>query len=272
MSTQCTFSGGAIRRPHLRRGAFAFMAVVTRASVGPLVPMVRRDGRSTWPSADGRSSFSIGRGVGRSAGTSTLLQSTSDHILAAVVALVREVGPTLLIGHSFGAPVAAKVADLAPNLVTGLISLAPAPHGNIADNLPVPEDRPIIVDENAMRRTFCCAPRFPKDSIERYRRSLCAMSPRVFNAVASGGSRALVIDDFALIASIPKLVVGADHDPIVTEPRSSRVAESLGARHVLVGKDWGLDGFGHMIPVESGSEEILKRCLVRFADATSAAG
>jgi pimeloyl-ACP methyl ester carboxylesterase len=211
-------------------------------------------------------------GVGRSAGTSTLLQSTSDHILAAVVALVREVGPTLLIGHSFGAPVAAKVADLAPNLVTGLISLAPAPHGNIADNLPVPEDRPIIVDENAMRRTFCCAPRFPKDSIERYRRSLCAMSPRVFNAVASGGSRARVIDDFACMASIPKLVVGADHDPIVTEPRSSRVAESLGARHVLVGKDRGLDGFGHMIPVESGSEEILKRCLAWFADATRAAG
>ena len=161
---------------------------------------------------------------------------------------------------------------MAPNLVTGLISLAPAPHGNIADNRPVPEDRPIIVDENAMRRAFCSALRFPRDSIETYKRSLCAMSPKVFNAVASGGSRALVIDDFACMASIPKLVVAADHDPIVTEPRSSRVAESLGARHVLVGKDWGLDGFGHMIPDETGSEEILKRCLAWFADATRPAG
>jgi hypothetical protein len=34
----------------------------------------------------------------------------------------------------------------------------------------------------------------------------------------------------------------------------------------------GLDGFGHMMPVESGSAEILKRCLAGFADATSAAG
>src|SRR5258708_4822959 len=73
-------------------------------------------------------------GVGRSAGTSTLLQSTSDHIVAAVAALVREVGPTLLIGHSFGAAVAAKEAEVTPNFVTGLISLAPGPPRAIAGN------------------------------------------------------------------------------------------------------------------------------------------
>jgi predicted esterase len=94
------------------------------------------------------------------------------------------------------------------------------------------------------------------------------MSPGVFNAAASSnGSRAFVIEDFASIASIPKLVVAGDNDQLVTNQMSSKVAESLGARHVTVGKDWGLDGFGHMIPIENGSEEILKRCLDWFADA-----
>jgi hypothetical protein len=48
-----------------------------------------------------------------------------------------------------------------------------------------------------------------------------------------------VIEDFASMASIPKLVVAGDNDQIVTGPRSLKVAESLGARHVVVGKDWG---------------------------------
>jgi len=94
------------------------------------------------------------------------------------------------------------------------------------------------------------------------------MSPGVFNAVASGdASRAFVIDDFAGIASIPKLVVAGDNDQLVTHERSTAVAESLGAPHISVGKDWGLSGFGHMIPIENGSEEILKRCLDWFANA-----
>jgi hypothetical protein len=119
-----------------------------------------------------------------------------------------------------------------------------------------------------MRRFFCNAPRFPQDSINQYRRSLCSMSPGVFNALSSiNGSRALVIDDFVSLASIPKLVIAGDNDQLVTDQMSSSVAESLGAPHIAVGKDWDLFGFGQMIPIESGSEEILKRCLDWFADA-----
>ena len=212
-------------------------------------------------------------GVGRSAATGALLESRAEHIVAALVALVRQIGPALLVGHSFGGAIAAKVMDTAPKQVTGLISIAPAPHGNIANNRPLPNDTPIVFDEDAMQRFFCSAPNFPKDSIDQYRRSLCSMSPGVFNAVASGdASRAFVIDDFASIASIPKLVVAGDNDQLVTGPRSLAVAESLKARHVTVGKDWGLTGFGHMIPIENGSEEILKRCLAWFADAIGGAG
>jgi predicted alpha/beta hydrolase family esterase len=189
--------------------------------------------------------------------------------VAALAALARETGPALLVGHSFGAAIAAKVMEVASQHVTGLLSIAPAPHGNITGNRsPLPDDQPISFNEDAMQRFFCNAPRFPKDSIDQYRRSLCLMSPRVFNAAASSnGSRAFVIDDFASVASIPKLVVAGDNDQLVTAQMSLMVAESLGARHITVGTDWGLSGFGHMIPIETGSEEILKRCLDWFADA-----
>ena len=213
-------------------------------------------------------------GVGRSAGTGTLLQSTAEHIVIALAALVREIGPALLVGHSFGGAIGTKVMDVASKHVTGLISIAPAPHGNIAGNRPpLAGDKPITFDENAMQRFFCNAPRFPKDSIEQYRRSLCSMSPGVFNAAApTNGCKDLMIDDFANIASIPKLVVAGDNDQLVTHQMSSTVAESLGARHISVGKDWGLSGFGHMIPIEDGSEEILQRCLDWFADTRRAGG
>ncbi len=253
---------------HLRCALFLCMAASTQVFVGPPVPIA-------WAqclAAQGWTVYVVDwPGVGRSSGTGTLLQSTAAHIVAALVALVREIGPALLIGHSIGGALAAKVMEIASKHVTGLISIAPAPHGNIAGtHQPVPDDQTITFDEAAMLRFFCNAPRFPKDSIDQYRRSLCSMSPGVFNALAArNGSQALVIDDFASMASIPKLVVAGDHGQLVPYRMSSTVAESLGARHITVGKVWGLSGFGHMIPIETGSEEILKRCLDWFADATS---
>jgi pimeloyl-ACP methyl ester carboxylesterase len=159
--------------------------------------------------------------------------------------------------------------EVASKHVTGVVSIAPAPHGNITSNRPpLPDDRVINFDEDSMRRFFCNAPRFPKESIDQYKRSLCSLSPGVFNALASAnGSRDLVIEDFAAVASIPKLVVAGDNDQLVPYEMSSKVAESIGARHISVGKDWGLTGFGHMIPIETGSEEILHACLDWFADA-----
>ena len=88
---------------------------------------------------------------------------------------------------------------MASKSVTGLISIAPAPHGNLPSSRePTPAHRAIVFDDEMTRNFFCNAPRFPKDAIDQYRRSLCAMSPGVFNALSStNGSGALVIDDFA---------------------------------------------------------------------------
>src|SRR5260370_7726216 len=43
-------------------------------------------------------------GVGRSAGTGTLIESTAEHIVTALVALIRELRPTLLIRHNIAPP------------------------------------------------------------------------------------------------------------------------------------------------------------------------
>jgi pimeloyl-ACP methyl ester carboxylesterase len=212
-------------------------------------------------------------GVGRSMGTGSLLQSRAEHIVSALTALLTHTGPALLIGHSIGAALAAKVVETAPRTVTGLVSIAPAPHGNVAGPAPVPrpDGEAITFSEAAMQQFFCNAPRFPKAAIDQYRRSLCAMSPGVFNALGAGNaSRDLEIGDMASLAAIPKLVVAGDHDQLVTAQMSSMIALSLGAPHISVGKDWGLSGFGHMIPIEDGSEEVLERCLAWFAKAGTA--
>ena len=213
-------------------------------------------------------------GVGRSSETGPLLTSSADAIVAGLAALVRQVGPVLLVGHSIGGAIAAKVMEVASEHVVGLISIAPAPHGNVViDQPPVPEDQLMRFDEEAMQRFLCNAPRFPKDAVAHYRRSLCAMSPLVFNALgARNGSQALVIEDLEAVAGIPKLAIAGDHDQLVPTAMSLKVSEALGASHVVVGRDWGLAGFGHMIPIEVGSEEILERALGWFADAAGKSG
>jgi alpha/beta superfamily hydrolase len=76
----------------------------------------RPDGQSGWArylAERGWTTFVVDwPGVGRSAGTGTLLQSTAEHVVTALVELVRDIGPTLLVGHSFGGAIAAKVMDV----------------------------------------------------------------------------------------------------------------------------------------------------------------
>src|ERR1700734_1030400 len=82
----------------------------------------RPDGQPGW------AEFLVERGGERPAAPGALLESRAEHIVAALVALVRQIGPALLVGHSFGGAIAAKVMDQAPKPGTGLISIAPAPH------------------------------------------------------------------------------------------------------------------------------------------------
>ena len=68
------------------------------------------------------------------------------------------------------------------------------------------------------------------------------------------------------MGKIPKLVVAGEHDHL-TAAISLAVADSLGAHHIFVGRDWNLPGFGHVIPIEVGSEEVLARSFEWLVDA-----
>jgi len=49
------------------------------------------------------------------------------------------------------------------------------------------------------------------------------------------------------------------------------VADLFGVAHILPGAEWDLHGFGHMIPIELGSEAIAERVLSWLSDEAAAA-
>jgi pimeloyl-ACP methyl ester carboxylesterase len=145
-------------------------------------------------------------GVGRSGRLEDFLTSGPGPVVEALIALLREIGPALLIGHSIGAALAVKVADEAPDLVRGLMAIAPAPPGILkSERQLAPEDQPILFDE-AVEHVFSNADRFPVAALAAYRRSLCALSPSILNAVASDHGPTLSIRDPAALARTPSLV------------------------------------------------------------------
>jgi pimeloyl-ACP methyl ester carboxylesterase len=225
------------------------------------------DGRSGWAQylvSRGFVTFVVDwPGVGRSPGADDFLTCGPGPAIEALTTLLRQIGPALLIGHSMGAALSVKVMDNAPDTVSSFIAVAPAPPGIIeSPNPKAPEDRAIRFGEKEVRQFFSNADRFPIEALDQYRRSLCDLSPSIFNAVA--GKREtpeLSIRERSRLREIPTIVIAGDQDHLVSEQRSRTIAEYLDAQHVLVGRDWGLTGFGHMMPIEVGSEEILRRAL-----------
>jgi pimeloyl-ACP methyl ester carboxylesterase len=205
-------------------------------------------------------------GVGRSGQMEDFLTSGPGPAIEALIALLRETGPALLIGHSIGAALAIKVADEAPDLVRAIMAIAPAPPGILKSERPqAPADRPVIFDAEAVAHVFSNADRFPAAALATYRRSLCPLSPSILNAVASDNRSALTIRDPATLARKPTLVIAGDQDQLVLQAVSEQVAAFIGGSHVLVGRDWGFAGYGHMIPIEIDSEAILERGLEHLA-------
>lgn len=202
-------------------------------------------------------------GVGRSPRGDDFLASGPMPSVEALAALLRAVGPALLVGHSIGAALAIKVMDLEPGLVTHFIAMNPAPPSILdVDRPPAPTDRPVRFDDEAVRALFANAGRFPQAALSAYRRSLYDLSPSILNAVSSTkDAQALAIRDKSRIQAIASIVVAGEADRLAPLPISEAVANLLACEHILVGRDWGFDGFGHMIPIEQGSEEILFRAL-----------
>jgi len=202
-------------------------------------------------------------GVGRSPRPDDFLTAGPAPAVNSLIDLIRQIGPVALIGHSIGAAIGVKVADLIPDMICAFIAIAPAAPGIRESGRPrAPITAPVRFDDAAVRQFFTNADRFPKAHVDVYKRSLCDLSPSIYNIVAGQGSNhALSVADLQRLRSIPSAVIAAEQDVLVTEDMSREVAEFLNAELVFVGRDWGLQGFGHMMLIETGSEAIVDRIL-----------
>ena len=178
-------------------------------------------------------------------------------IVDALGALLREVGASVLFGHSLGAALASKVIDVEPDLITALVAISPAVFGNVpTERSPAPPGQLVVLDRTRID-IFTNSDRFPGGFIDDYERSLCPLSPAVHNARGDmDGEGALVIDEIDKLRALPRMVVVGEQDR-ATPPAANQNHRSVPPRgQVVTGPTWGIEGFGHMIPIELGSEEI----------------
>jgi pimeloyl-ACP methyl ester carboxylesterase len=203
-------------------------------------------------------------GVGRSRHFDDFLEIGATAVVSALCALLRQCGPAVLVGHSMGAAMSAKTIETVPELVEAFIAVAPAPPLDriaAAKQEDPPSTRPVELDDQLVSRIFTNSDRFPRDFIVDYRRSLCHVSPAVANAIAGCGDHSLVIDRVERLTSCPTIVLAGEQDDLTPPTLTEKVADFLGADYVLAGRDWGIPGFGHMIPIERGSELLLDKLI-----------
>jgi pimeloyl-ACP methyl ester carboxylesterase len=214
-------------------------------------------------------------GVGRSRHFDDLFETGAIAVVSALCALLRQCGPAVLVGHSMGAAISAKTIETVPELVKAFIAIAPAPPLDriaAAKQEDPPTTRPLNLDDQLVSRIFTNSDRFPSDFVVDYRRSLCHVSPAVANAIVGRGDHSLVIDNVETLTSCPTIVLAGEQDNLTPPALTEKVADFLGAEYVLTGRDWGIPGFGHMIPVEVGSELLLEKLIEWHASVIPDAG
>lgn len=214
-------------------------------------------------------------GIGRSRHFVDYLEIGAEPVVSALCTLLRKCGPAVLVGHSMGAAMSAKTIETLPDLVEAFVAVAPAP---ILDRIAAEkqEDPPATqvfkLDGRIVSRIFANSDRFPRDFFADYLRSLCYISPAVANAVLGRGDHSLVINSVERLTSCPTIVLAGDQDDLTPPAQTKQVADLLGADYVLAGRDWGAPGFGHMIPIENGSEHLLDKLIQWHASVNPVAG
>lgn len=206
-------------------------------------------------------------GTGRSGcAPEALPDLTIGHIAEAQAALLAEIGPAILVGHSIGASIGYKTVELAPNRVVAIAALAssPTPNGGIPlDTVPMAgPDKPVRSNRVVMQERLGQSDRFPKDHFNNYFASLVPYGPRLRNGALGGGPGR--VDDFRVhnveaLRRVPILFLTVDDDRVSAAEISRATADALGAEFVSLDRDWGLPGYGHMYPIERGNEAILEK-------------
>ncbi len=199
---------------------------------------------------------------------------TAD-VATALVSLLEEIGPAVLLVHSASGPIAWWIAETHPALVAAIVGLAPGPPANLLPALPddpavlhalasdvgagcpvhATEDRPVWLDAAFAAAYWANAPRFPRQAFDTYCRSLVPESPRILNERFNIGGRGLRIRDPQSLRRQRILIVTGDHDPRHPRRTDESTAAYLGAEFLWL-PDRSISGNGHMMMIEDNSDDL----------------
>ena len=240
------------------------------------------DGRPGWApyaAAHGRTSYVIDwPGHGGSASPVPFHEMSMQHVADAIVELLADTGPAILVTHSMGGVVGWRAAELARDNVKAIVAIAPGPPANLQPPLDaaeiahvrdtdpqryaelgrptaLPEDAPIEPVRETALAMWANTSRFPLDALDGYVGALVNESPRAMNERSNLNGTGLRIAGPEALAGIPILVLTGDSDPRHPRVTDEGIATYFGADFIWLA-DRGLAGHGHMMMLEHGHDAI----------------
>lgn len=197
--------------------------------------------------------------------------------------VIRE--PVVILPHSMGGPTTWKLIELEPRLVAGVIGIAPGYPGNLAPkNSKVLRDDGEVVtftfgdtgveftidrrkpyvyeDAYVYKQAIGASKRFPLDALASMRAGFSGISPLMILERTGVLPGMPVVEDPAGFGGKRIRLVAGGEDPAHTlaiENRTADLLRSWGADAKVVWlPERGITGNGHMLPLETNSEEILE--------------
>jgi pimeloyl-ACP methyl ester carboxylesterase len=244
------------------------------------------DGRPGWAHAFARHGFRCvvpdWPGIGRS-GYIPFDEMTGEVMVKGLGGLLASLGePTIVLTHSMSGAYGWKLLEQYGEYVDMIVGVAPSAPGNIqpepvilnetADRIDVQlfegamtlnlnRRKPFVADREFVERKFIGqSQRFPRDHFESYMTALIATPPILALQRANVGGSQLKVCDFRKFVGKRALILTGtadlDHPVSVDKPIADWLRQNgVDAEFVYLG-DRGIVGNGHMMMLESNSDEI----------------
>lgn len=212
---------------------------------------------------------------GRSPGLDNIQQIDTLAVAESLGTLLRDIGPCVLMPHSAGGPLAWWLAENFPQLVLGVVGIAPGPPANILAALPndpvavhalrsdvqagcpvySTPDAAVTVDTEFIREFWANSPRFPISHVHEYASTVVPESPRILNERFNIGGAGLQLHSPQVVRDRPILIVTGELDRRHTQEIDGALANYLGADFLWL-PNLGIYGNGHMLMLENNSHDI----------------